>query len=212
MAKKENDPVEDYKLAQKKIRELEKEIAPLSLLPKKLEESEKETKAEQEKNVTLQKQYNDLLSKSKDLEKAAEGYEDPKELKNALSEAKNQLSANDKKIGELQKQVGTLTREKQDLLSEDDRSSEAMKQVQEKEKRIITLENELEAVKKKMAKYEGDFRFPGGGTPLLSVPMGEGNVTEFVLYEMKGIPASPPMVLKVETRDGRAVSVDFEKA
>ena len=82
----------------------------------------------------------------------------------------------------------------------------------QKEKDISRLENELEAAKKKFAKYEGAFRFPAGGTPLLSVPMGDGKVAEFMLYELKQPVAAPPVIVKAITKDGKAESVVFEKA
>ena len=158
-----------------------------------------------------QKQYSDLLKKTQALEKTAEGYEDPKALKDELSEKQKQISGLESKVQDLQKRADTLQKEKQEMIAKDDLSSEAAQQVQEKDKEVKRLANELEAAKKKMAKYEGDFRFPPNCTPLFSVPMGDGKVTEVALCQPKS-PGAPSMIVQAVINDGRALSVDFKKA
>jgi len=202
----------DYANLQKEKKKTDAENERLKNVDSELVKAKDTINAEQAKLVTAQKQYNELLTKTKGLEKAAENYEDPKALKDELAEKKGQISSLESKIQEVQKSLAQVTKEKQALISEDDRSSEAMKQVQEKEVEIKRLANELESAKKKMAKYEGDFRFPPGGTPLLSIPMGDGKVAEFMFYEMKNIPAANPVVVKAVTNNGKAESVVFEKA
>ncbi|MCK5612201.1 hypothetical protein KAR91_60580, partial [Candidatus Pacearchaeota archaeon] len=167
---------------------------------------------EKQKLTALQGQFSELLKKTQSLEKTVSGHTDPKVLRDTLEIAEKSAKEKESKNQDLQKQVSVLQKEKQDLLSKDDLSAEAMQQVQEKDKEIKRLENELISAKKKKAKYEGDFRFPSGGASLLSVPMGEGKVAEAMLYTPKQPAGAPPIIVTAITQDGKAVSVDFKKA
>lgn len=206
----------DYERVQKKNKELEKENGKLRSTSEELARARDSIKAEQQKTSNVQGQYNDLLKKTQGLEKAVENYSDPKELKDSLKESNQLVSEKESKIQELQRNVILLQKEKQDLLSKDDRSSEAMQQVQEKEKEIKHLENELTAAKKKLAKNEGVYPklpIPNGVitkvTPLAEVIMEENKKLEASIIEYKN---GVSLIMQVCTQDGKAVSVDFKKA
>ncbi len=201
----------DYEKVQKTNKELEKENKQLRGTSEDLVKARGSIKAEQQKTSNIQGQYNELLKKSQGLEKTVENYSDPKELKDSLKASNQLVSEKESKVQELQRSVTILQKEKQDLLSKDDRSAVAMQQVHDKEKEIKHLENELGTAKKKLAKHEGDFRFPPGGTILLSVPMGDGKVAEAAFYPLKH-PGAPAVIIQAVTLDGKAVSVDFKKA
>lgn len=202
----------DYERVQKANKLLVKENERLKGVGDDLVASREDTKDARSKTNILQGQYNELLTKTKGLEKAAEGYSDPKELKDKLKASEDLVSEKEKTNQELTRNLSLSNKKNQDLLSKDDLSAEAMQQVQEKDKKVKVLENELVSVKKKMAKYEGDFRFPSGGTVLLSVPMGDGKVAEAAIYSPKQPSGAPSVIVTAITQDGKAVSVDFKKA
>lgn len=211
---KENEKklLDDYKKAQKRIRELEPASQKLITTETALEKAKEEISAEKQKMSDLETRYSDLLKKCQALEKAAEGYADPKDLKEKLRSAEDLVSEKEKRIQELNKMITLANQKSQDLLFKGGLSLESMQQVQEKEKEIDRLKNELASAKKKMAKYEGDFRFPAGCAVLLSVPMGDGKVAEAALYSPKQPAGAPSVIIEAITQGGKALSVNFKKA
>ncbi len=71
----------DYTNLQKAKKVTDNENVRLKGVDDELVKAKESINTEQAKLVTLQKQYADLLKKTKDLEQSAESYEDPTELK-----------------------------------------------------------------------------------------------------------------------------------